>query len=80
MDNKANIKVQITEFITNTFPLARRRESIDDDSLLESGVVDSFGILEIVGFLEKNFHITIEDEELVPDIAVQNNLKIKYCL
>ena len=39
----------------------------DNASFLEEGIVDSMGILELVMFVEENFHITVEDEELVPD-------------
>ena len=39
----------------------------DDASFLEEGIVDSMGIMELVMFVEENFHITVEDEELVPD-------------
>lgn len=38
-----------------------------DDSLLDSGLVDSTGIFELVTFLEENFGIKIEDEEIVPE-------------
>ncbi len=36
-------------------------------SLLESGIMDSTGILELVLFLEEQFSIKIEDEEIVPE-------------
>ena len=39
----------------------------DDASFLEEGIVDSMGIMELVMFVEENFHVTVEDEELVPD-------------
>jgi acyl carrier protein len=39
----------------------------DADSLLERGVVDSTGVLELVTFLEASYHVTVADEELVPD-------------
>jgi acyl carrier protein len=38
----------------------------DDDSLLESGVMDSTGILELVAFLEGEFKIEMSDAEIVP--------------
>ena len=38
-----------------------------DDSLLDSGLVDSTGIFELVGFLEDTFAVKIEDEEIVPE-------------
>jgi acyl carrier protein len=39
----------------------------DRDSLLDKGIVDSTGVLELVGFLEETFEIQIEDEELIPE-------------
>ena len=30
-------------------------------------MIDSTGVLELVGFLEENFGIRIQDEELVPE-------------
>ncbi len=42
-------------------------ELTDDGSLLELGIIDSTGVLELVGFLEERFGMQINDEELVPD-------------
>jgi len=39
----------------------------DDDSFLEKGIIDSTGVLELVGFIEETFNIKIEDEELIPE-------------
>jgi acyl carrier protein len=39
----------------------------DSDSLLENGVMDSTGILELVAFLESDFSIQMTDAEIVPD-------------
>ena len=39
----------------------------DADSLLENGVMDSTGILELVAFLEMEFSIQMSDAEIVPD-------------
>lgn len=39
----------------------------DEVSFLESGVVDSLGLAQLVTFLEEEFEISIRDEELVPE-------------
>ncbi len=39
----------------------------DDDSLLESGVLDSLRMVELLGFIEERFGVSIDDEELVPE-------------
>ena len=38
-----------------------------DASFLENGVVDSMNVLELVMFVEENFHVQVEDNEIVPD-------------
>ncbi len=39
----------------------------DDQSFLETGMIDSTGILEVIVFLENEFEIEIDDEEMVPE-------------
>lgn len=39
----------------------------DNDSLLENGVMDSTGILELVAFLESEFSLQMSDAEIIPD-------------
>jgi len=36
-------------------------------SLIEAGVIDSTGVLELVGYLEDAFGIRIRDDELLPE-------------
>jgi acyl carrier protein len=50
----------------------------DSDSLLDKGIIDSTGVLELVGFIEEHYRITIEDEELVPDNLDSVNNLVKY--
>lgn len=38
----------------------------DADSFLEKGVLDSTGIMEVIFFIEEQFGIRVEDEEMVP--------------
>lgn len=60
-------QLAIRKYVLDTFPAARSRELGDEDSLLEQGTIDSLGVLEIVGFLEKHFNITLSDEEMVAE-------------
>ena len=39
----------------------------DDTSFLETGKIDSTGVIELIGYLEDSCGITIADEEVVPD-------------
>ena len=38
-----------------------------DDSMLESGTIDSIGVMQLVAFLGKTFEITVEDDDLTPE-------------
>jgi len=62
-----SIQPTIRSFILEKFPPARKRVLNDDVPLLESGIIDSLGVLDVVGFLERTFAIKIEDEELIPE-------------
>jgi acyl carrier protein len=39
----------------------------DDASFLDKGIVDSMNVLELVSFVEKQFGIAVEDQDLIPD-------------
>ena len=62
-----HLNTQIREFILEKFPLARKRQLQDTDALLETGILDSLGVLDLVGYVEQKFSIVVEDEELVPE-------------
>jgi acyl carrier protein len=56
----------IRRFITTNFYVADPAQLGDDDSLLDSGVVDSTGVLELLVFLEQEFGIHVEDRDILP--------------
>jgi acyl carrier protein len=48
--------------------LGMRPEQVPDDfDLLTSGVIDSFGLLEVIGEVERHFRLEIDFERLDPD-------------
>jgi len=60
-------KTRVREFVTSNFFVQDVAGLTDSASLLDLGVVDSTGVLEIMGFLESTFGVTVEDDEIVPD-------------
>jgi len=59
---------KIREFLAANFFLGDDPSQLDGStSLIEAGIIDSTGVLELVGFLEEEFGIRIEDEDLVPE-------------
>lgn len=64
----ASIEPVVRKFIAESFIYREGLTSItDDDSLLEKGLIDSTGVLELVFFIEKNFGVKVADDEVVPD-------------
>jgi acyl carrier protein len=62
------IEQDVRQYIVETFLFGDDNHSLgDDDSLLEKGVVDSTGVLELVAFVEQQFQVQIKDMELVPE-------------
>jgi acyl carrier protein len=57
---------RIRRFIVENFYVSDATALTTDTSLIEGGYVDSTGMLEVVGFLEEQFSIRVEDEDLVP--------------
>lgn len=57
----------LRKFIVDTFLFGDGIYLKDDSSFLENGIIDSTGILELITFLEETYHISIQDDELIPD-------------
>lgn len=57
----------VREFIIENFLFGEDGRLADDTSFLDAGIIDSTGIIELVGFIESRFGIHVEDEELVPE-------------
>lgn len=64
---KTNVNTDIRNFILKKFPLARKQNVQDSDALLEKGMLDSQGVLEVVLFIEQEFGVIVEDDDLVSE-------------
>lgn len=59
---------KVKSFIASTFLFDTDEEALADEaSLLEQGIIDSTGVLELVEWIEATFSIKIEDDELIPE-------------
>ena len=57
---------EIRGFVVENFLFGLGGKLADDESFLEAGIIDSTGVLELVGFLETQYHIVVADQDLVP--------------
>jgi acyl carrier protein len=58
---------KIRTFVIENYLFGEEGKLGNDDSFMESGIIDSTGILELVRFLEATFAVKVADEDLIPD-------------
>ncbi len=61
------IENHIKQFILKNLYFTEDNTLDDDTSFLETGVVDSTGVMELVAFVESEYHIKVEPQEIVVD-------------
>lgn len=62
------LRAELKEFILRNYLLTRDGSRLgDSESLVERGILDSTGALELVLHLEERYGIKVEDDELHPD-------------
>lgn len=62
-----DIKEQVRKFVTTNFYVADPTSLEDNASLLDQGIIDSTGVLEVIFFVEETFGIKVEDSEMLPE-------------
>ena len=60
-------KNKIITFIVENFLFGNTDGLGEDTSFLEEGIIDSTGVLELVTFLEEQYSIQIDDDDLIPE-------------
>ncbi len=58
---------KVRAYVLSNFPVADPSAVPDDGSLMELGVVDSTGLLEVFEWLKDEYGIEVEDAEMVPE-------------
>jgi len=62
------MEAELRSFLAENFLLGEQFRGLPGSaSLIEAGIIDSTGVLELVGFLEEAYDIEITDSELVPE-------------
>ena len=65
--NLTELKAMVREFVLSNFYVADAASVTDATSLLTQGIVDSTGVLEVIGFIETTLGVTVEDHEMLPE-------------
>lgn len=68
MKDSKEVKDKLSVFFQNNILYNESVNEIDgDESLIDSGYIDSTGIIGLVGFIEKTFHFKVYDHEIIPE-------------
>lgn len=70
--------ITLREFIRENFLFGQDTPFSDDESFLGLGIIDSTGVLELVAILEKQFQISVSDDELVPENLDSINNLVRF--
>ena len=63
-----SVSAEIEQFILDELTQGRGITEIDpSENLLSKGIVDSHGVMELVGFLEERYGISVKDDDLSPE-------------
>lgn len=73
-----NTKTRIINYITAHHLAGTEGQVPLDVSLLQTGLIDSFAFISIITFLETEFHIDIQDEEITPENLGSINKMASY--
>ncbi|MBA3315011.1 MAG: acyl carrier protein [Planctomycetota bacterium] len=65
---RSKIKSDLRKFFSESFGFNESVDVLDDaESLKDAGIVDSFGVMSLVTFLEETYDIQVKDEEVLPE-------------
>lgn len=71
------MKTDIKNYLLNRSGPRTPRVS-DDESLLSAGIIDSMAMIDFICYLEQNYQIKIEEEEMVPENFETINSIVAY--
>jgi acyl carrier protein len=61
------IKSSITSFIRTELIYEDDQDFDDHTNLIERGIVDSMSLVRLIGFIEEEYGIPVQDEDIVPE-------------
>lgn len=62
-----SFKVAIKNFIVDSFLFGEDEGLSDDTSFLKQGIIDSTGVMQLVSFIQDQYNLTVDDEDLTPE-------------
>ena len=74
-----SVEQKVRSYILENFLFTDDESELNSsDSFLGNGILDSTGILEVIYFLEEEFNIKVNDEEMIPENLDSVNNIVKF--
>lgn len=71
------LELEIRQFISENF-IVGEAELASDDSLTQTGIIDSLGVLELVVFLEQRYGVRVSEAETLPQNLDSVNNVVRF--
>ncbi len=79
--NEDSLRKEIRDFVLEELLIGDVSAMVaDDDSFLETGAIDSTGVLEVVMFIEQKYELKVLDREMVPENLDSVNRLVQFVL
>jgi len=63
-----SVEQKVRDYILDNYLFTDDQSALsNDDSFLDKGIIDSTGIMEVIFFLEEEFGVQVDDEDMVPE-------------
>jgi acyl carrier protein len=73
------IEQEVRQFLRDNFPLSADGVTLaPEDSLIEVGVIDSTGVLELIEFIEERYGVAIPDHDVLPENLDSVDAIVRY--
>jgi acyl carrier protein len=72
------MKEKIKQFLEETFLFEFNDEITETSDLFKLGVIDSFGYIRLIRYLEREFNITFSEEDMLSNVLVSVSNIVDY--
>ena len=71
------IRSSLLGFVTRSFNVQEQDVNLDE-SLIDQGIVDSFGLVELTTFIEKEFGVPVRQEDMTREAFGSMNKMVRF--
>ena len=67
MKNESHKDLIRNFILSNLIKKTEHTKITDNDNIIKEGIIDSLGLMKLINYIEDNFPIKLDDEDLTPD-------------